>query len=111
MHDAVSGSNNDSIKNMVDVRGEISLGEMFNAVDKRGNSPIFCAKKAETVRMILDLDENCEIFLKRQTDLKPLVEYCIEERYHNYGNIDHFTFLITIHVIISDALSLPFLLY
>ena len=111
MHGAVSGSNNESIKNMVDVRGEISLGELFNAVDEAGNSPLFCAKKAETVRTILDLDENCEIALERRKDLKPLAEYCIEQRYHNIGSIDHFTFLTTLRVIISASLFLPFLPY
>ena len=61
MHWAVSENKTESIKNMVDVRGETSLGELFNAVDKKGNSPLFCAKEPETVRTILEFDTKGEI--------------------------------------------------
>ena len=83
MHLAVSENKAESIKNMVDMRGETSLGDLFNAVDERGNSPLFCAKEPETVRTILDLDKNREIALERQKDSKPLAEHCIEQRYCN----------------------------
>ena len=62
---AVLESRNDSIKNMVDVRGETSLGELFNAVDKEGNSPLSCAKSSDTVKMILELDTQGEILQAR----------------------------------------------
>ena len=61
MHYAVSESKFERIENMEDARGEISFGELFNAVDKEGNSPLYFAKLAETVNIILQLDTDGEI--------------------------------------------------
>ena len=49
------------MKNMVDARGEMSISELFNIVDKKGLSPVFYANSSETVNAIMDLDKNGEI--------------------------------------------------
>ena len=61
MHIAISGGNKDSIKNMVNARGEISQIEVFNAVDKQGKTPLFYESSLETVNVIIDLDKKGEI--------------------------------------------------
>ena len=55
MHWACSGNKNESIKNMVDVRGETSLNELFDAMDKAGKSPLFllCSKSQTSFKNIL----------------------------------------------------------
>ena len=61
MHAAVSGCKNDSIKNMADARGEMSLSELFGAVDKQGKTPLFYENSLETVNLIINLDKKGEI--------------------------------------------------
>ena len=61
MHFAVIEGKNDSIKNMVEARGELSLSKLFDAADKQGNSPLFYEKSLETVKLIIDLDKRGEI--------------------------------------------------
>ena len=61
MHLAVSESKDDSIKNMVNARGQISLSELFNVVDEEGMSPVLRVKSQGTLNLILLLGMKDEI--------------------------------------------------
>ena len=61
MHYAVAKGMNESIKNMVNAREQISLSELFNVADDAGISPLLCIKSEETLNVILLLDMKGEI--------------------------------------------------